>query len=210
MRTSLAQVFTHTGEGLVLRGGRAIIDRITRSPHLSEKAAFQLMKNALALYEKQMRQLPTRLVVHKSSRYWPEELSGFMKAAKEIELVDFVAIHNRGIRFMRRRGKYPPLRGTAIQIGENNYILFTKGYIPYFRTYPGLRVPVPLEIVEHYGDSPMKNISEEILALTKMNWNSADFCIREPITLAYSREVGKILAYIPEEVVPRPEYRFYM
>ena len=210
VRTSLAQVFTHTGEGLVLRGGRAIIDRITRSPHLSEKAAFQLMKNALELYEKQMRQLPTRLVVHKSSRYWSEELLSFKKAAKEIELVDFVAIHNRGIRFMRRRGKYPPLRGTVIQTGKNNYILFTKGYIPYFRTYPGLRVPVPLEIVEHYGDSPMKDISEEILALTKMNWNSADFCIREPITLAYSREVGKILAYIPEEVIPRPEYRFYM
>lgn len=43
-----------------------------------------------------------------------------------------------------------------------------------------------------------------------MNWNSADFCISEPITLAYSREVGRILAYAPEEVIPRPEYRFYM
>jgi hypothetical protein len=53
-------------------------------------------------------------------------------------------------------------------------------------------------------------IIEEIFALIKMNWNSADFCIRDPITLACSREVGKILAYVPEEVIPRPEYLFYM
>jgi len=208
--TSMAQVFTHTGEGLVLRGGRAIIDKTTRSPHLSEKNAYQLMTNALELYKNQMRQLPTRLVVHKTSRYWSEELAGFKKAADGINLVDFVTILKRGIRFMRRRGIYPPVRGTVIQIGKGDYILFTKGWTPYHRTYAGLRVPLPLEIVEHHGDAPLETICKEILALTKMNWNSADFCIREPITLAYSREVGKILAYVPEEVIPRPEYRYNM
>jgi len=210
VRTSIAQVFTHTGEGLVLRGGRAIQDEITRTPHLTQTNAFNLMCDVIDLYKKQMHSLPSRIVVHKSSRFWSDELSGFREAAKEIDFLDFVAIENRGIRFMRRYGKYPPLRGTVIQIGEGDYILFTKGYIPYYRTYPGLRVPTPLEIIEHYGDSPMSVICKEILALTKMNWNSADFCIREPITLAYSREVGKILAYVPEEVIPRPEYRFYM
>jgi len=210
MRTSMAQVFTHTGEGLVLRGGRAILDETTRSPHLTEKTAFSLMTDTIELYKNQMGQLPTRLVVHKSSRFWSEEIYGFKQAAKDINLRDFVAILTRGVRFMRKRGIYPPMRGTVIQIGKENYILFTRGWIRYYRTYPGLRVPVPLEIVEHFGDSPLELICQEILALTKMNWNSADFCIREPITLAYSREVGKILAYVPEEVVPRPEYRYYM
>lgn len=210
VRTSMAQVFTHTGEGLVLRGGRAILDETTRSPHLSKESAFNLMTDAIELYENQMGQLPIRLVVHKSSRYWPEEISSFKQAAKGIKLMDFVAILVRGIRFMRRKGIYPPVRGTVIQIGKGNYLLFTRGWIPYYRTYPGLRVPLPLEIVEHHGDSPLEKVCEEIFALTKMNWNSADFCIREPITLAYSREVGKILAYVPEEVIPRPEYRYYM
>jgi len=210
VRSSLAQVFTHTGEGLVLRGGRAIVDKITRSTHLSEKAAYRLLEDALNLYERQMRTRPTRLVIHKSSRFWPDELSGFKKAAEGIELVDLVAIESRGIRFMRRTGKYPPRRGTALRIGENDYILFTKGYIQYFKTYPGLRVPIPIEIIEHHGDTPMKEICKEILALTKMNWNSADFCIREPVTLAYSRRVGEILSYMPEHITPCPEYRFYM
>jgi hypothetical protein len=206
----MAQVFTHTGEGLVLRGGRAIVEETTRSPHLSKKAAFQLMRDIIELYQRQMRQLPMRLVIHKSSRYWPEELSGFNEAAKDVKIKDYVTIQSRGIRFMRKKGIYPPIRGTVIKIGEKNYILFTKGWIPYYKTYPGLRVPVPLEIVEHYGDSPIETICKEIFALTKLNWNSADFCIGEPVTLAYSRQVGRILAYIPEEVIPRPEYRFYM
>lgn len=210
MRTSMAQVFTHTGEGLVLRGGRAVLDETTRSPHLTEKISFNLITDTIELYKNQMGQLPMRLVVHKSSRFWPEEIHGFKQAAKGINLMDFVAILVRGIRFMRKKGKYPPIRGTIVQIGKGDYILFTRGWIPYFQTYPGLRVPVPLEVVEHYGDSPLEVICREIFALTKMNWNSADFCIREPITLAYSREVGKILAYVPQEVIPRPEYRYYM
>ena len=210
MKSSIAQVFTHTGEGLVLRGSRAIIDEVTGSPHLSERGAYQLMVDVLNEYEKQMRQLPRRLVVHKSSRYKLEELSGFEKAAENIKLKDFVTIETRGIRFMRKKGIYPPVRGTVIQIGVGDYLLFTKGYSHYLETYPGLRVPTPIEIVEHHGDSLLETICTEIFALTKMNWNSADFCIRNPITLEYASEVGKILAYVPEEVIPRPEYRFYM
>lgn len=210
MRTSMAQVFTHTGEGLVLRGGRAIRDIVTKATHLPYEGAYTLMSDAIDLYNKQMHQLPTRLVVHKSSRFWPEEISGFKEAATKIRTVDLVAIDDRGIRFTRETGQYPPLRGTVVQIGKGDYILFTKGYVPLLGTYPGHRVPAPLEIVEHQGDTPIHIISKEILSLSKMNWNSADFCVREPITLAYSREVGKILAYVPEEVIPRPEYRYYM
>ncbi|MCK4477604.1 hypothetical protein KAU88_03625 [Candidatus Bathyarchaeota archaeon] len=210
MRTSIAQIFTHTGEGLVLRGDRALIDPYNKSPYLSEKSAYQLMTDVLKEYKRQMRQLPRRLVVHKSSRYRSGELSGLKEAAKDVPLKDFLTILSRDIRFLRSEGIYPPLRGTIIELGQTNYLLYTKGWIPFYGTYPGLRVPTPLEVVEHYGDSPRKKLCEEILALTKMNWNSADFCIREPITLAYAREVGLILAYVPEEVIPRPEYLYYM
>lgn len=213
VRTSVAQVFTHTGEGLVLKGGRAIIDENNKSPYLSKEAAFKLMNDILQVYKNQMHVLPTRLVVHKSSRYRPEELTAFNEASKDVGLKDFITVLTRGIRFMRQKGalpKYPPLRGTAVKVATDDWVFFTKGWIPFFETYPGLRVPTPIEVVEHHGDSPLKVIFEEILALTKMNWNSADFCIREPITLAYSREVGKILAYVPEEVNARPEYLYYM
>jgi hypothetical protein len=210
MKTSVAQVFTHTGEGLVLKGNRAEIDATTGSPHLTEDGARQLLMSALEVYQNQMRQLPRRIVIHKTSRFKPEEIRGFESAGGNIQLKDFVAIETRGIKFMRKKGIYPPLRGTVVQLGASDYILYTKGYSRYLDTYPGLRVPTPLEIVEHIGDASMETICREIFSLTKMNWNSADFCIRNPITLEYASEVGRILAYVPEEVIPRPEYRFYM
>ena len=211
LRTSLAQVFTHTGAGLVLRGQRIEWDpRRSKTPHLTEDTAFTLLTDALELYKRQMnQQLPQRLALHKSSQFWKEELEGFRRACGRISQVDFVAFGQRGVRFLRR-GSYPPLRGTTIELSSRNYLIYTKGYVPFYATYPGLRIPSPLEVLEHIGDSDMTTICKEILALTKMNWNNTDYSIREPITLQFSREVGKILSHLSEEVIPRPQYYYYM
>jgi hypothetical protein len=48
------------------------------------------------------------------------------------------------------------------------------------------------------------------MGLTKMNWNTADFASADPMTLAFSDRIGMVLSQIPEEIVPRPQYRFYM
>jgi len=79
-------------------------------------------------------------------------------------------------------------------------------------TYPGPYVPEPLEIVEHFGDSSIQKISREILALTKLNWNSATFSCGFPMTLFFAREVGKILSEIPDgqEHYIQPSYRYYI
>ena len=210
MRTSLAQIFTYTGEGLVLRGDEFEWDtEKDRSPHLTEDAATELLKEAISMYTKQMTQSPTRVVVHKSSRYWEDEKKGFEKALEGITYYDLITIGNRGIRFFRY-GQYPPLRGTVIKIGQKNYVVYTKGYIPYLRTYPGPHIPSPLEVLEHHGDSPPQKILTEILALSKMNWNSADFGLAKPITILFSERVGSVMGSMPKDVEPKHEYRFYM
>ena len=210
MRTSLAQIFTYTGEGLVLRGDEFEWNtEKDKTPHLTEEAAKGLLKKAISMYSKQMNQPPNRVVVHKSSRYWPDEKTGFEKALEGIPFHDLITIGSRGIRFFRY-GQYPPLRGTVIKLGKKNYVLYTRGYIPYLRTYPGGHIPVPLEILEHHGDSPHETILAEILALSKMNWNSADFGLAKPITLLFSKRVGEVMASLPKDVEPKHEYRFYM
>lgn len=210
MRTSMAQIFTYTGEGLVLRGERFLWDtEQERSPHLEECSAEALLRKAIELYSKRMLQPPQRVVVHKSSRYWEGEKTGFKRALVGIPEHDLVAFGDRGIRFFRY-GQFPPLRGTVIQTGEKNYLLYTRGYIPYLRTYPGARVPWPLDIIEHFGDSPARVVLSEILALSKMNWNSAEFSIARPITLLFSERVGEVMASLPDDVTPRHEYLFYM
>jgi hypothetical protein len=210
MRTGLAQAFTHGGDGFVLRGKPfEWDDAVSRSPHLSRTDARDLMRDVLGVYDRHRHGKPERIVVHKSSRFWPEELAGFKEAIQGIAYYDLVAIQKRGIQFLRQ-GDYPPLRGTWVRFDDQDYLLYTQGYVPYLRTYPGMRSPQPQEIVEHHGTSPMDMVLREILALTKLNWNSADFSVSEPITLAFSRRVGEILAEMPATVKPQEEYRFYM
>lgn len=212
MRTSMAQTFTAAGDGHVLRGNSFewSDSKNGRSPHLNYKSAASLMQNVLDLYKRQNKgSLPNRIVIHKSSRYWDEELKGFQDSCKQIPRADFVAIGYRKIQFYRL-GDYPPLRGTFIKFSDNELLLYTVGYVPFLRSYPGARVPQPLEIVEHHGDTPWNVILQEILALTKMNWNTTYFACKEPITLAFSHRVGQVLAELPQDMPLRPEYRYYM
>lgn len=210
MRTSVAQAFTAAGDGYVLRGNSFEWDEPGRSPHLDQRSAAALMRDVLDLYQRQCRgSLPSRVVVHKTSRYWDEELDGFRDACQHVPRTDLVALGWRHIQFYRT-GDYPPLRGTYIKFSESDLLLYTTGYIPYLRTYPGPRVPQPIEVLEHYGDSPWDVVLQEILGLTKMNWNSADFACSNPITTAFSQGVGRILAELPPSLPLRPEYRFYM
>ncbi len=212
MRTSLAQVFTHTGDGLVLRGRSFPWSRSQgRSPHLPESHARELMQDVVDLYTKHTGgQPPMRLVVHKSSRFDEAERRGFQQVIEgRVPVRDFVAMEKRGIQLFRQ-GTHPPLRNTWVRLADGDFLLYTRGYVPFLRIYPGMRVPRPLELIEHIGDSPSDQMMQEILGLTKMNWNSADFACEEPITLAYSRKVGEILALIPRSEPVREEYRYYM
>lgn len=212
IRTSMAQAFTAAGDGYVLRGNSFEWDegRHGKSPHLDKQVAASLVRDVIELYRRQNRgSLPTRIVIHKSSRFWEEELAGFEEACELVPRRDLVALGSRGLQFYRK-GDYPPLRGTYVKFSESDFLLYTAGYIPFLRTYPGARVPQPLEVLEHIGDSPWDTVLRELLALTKMNWNTADFACSDPITTAFSRRVGQVLAEVPPNTRIRPEYRFYM
>lgn len=211
MRTSMAQTFTAAGDGYVLRGNTfEWNESLGKSPHLDQNSAHTLIQRVLDLYKSQNRgRLPGRIVVHKSSKFWDEELKGFKSACELVPRKDFVAFGRRGIQFYRP-GDYPPVRGTYIKFSNDNFLLYTVGYTPFLKSYNGPRVPMPLEVVQYIGDSPWLTMLTEVLALTKMNWNTADFACAQPITTAFSQKVGLILAELPEDYPVRSEYRFYM
>ncbi|VVB64401.1 Uncharacterised protein [uncultured archaeon] len=209
MQTSMAQVFTHNGEGLVLRGNEVYIDEKTKEPHLSEKQAQELMDAALQMYNRKAGRTPSRAVIHKSTLFTKAEKDGFSKAIGDLKR-DFVTIsrRNREIRFMRM-GSYPVLRGTLISLTEDEHILFTAGYIPRLRTYPGHRIPSPLMII-HDGDTEIVEVCREILGLTKLNWNTTAFSTDLPITLKFSDRVGRILSEHDSSSPLQNHYKFYM
>lgn len=210
--TSIAQIFG-AGEGIVIKGDRAVIDksRGDSSPHLLKDGALSLMQRAIETYTIQHNGPPTRVVVHKSSRYWPEELEGLKEGLGTIGRHDFLSISDPETRFLRL-GSKPVIRGTAIKLASRHYLLFTNGYIPFLRIYPSKRIPCPLEITEHHGDSTAKQVCEEIMALTKLNWNSCSFGSHYPITLRFARDVGRVIAELPSDgsVTYKSKYKYYM
>jgi hypothetical protein len=56
----------------------------------------------------------------------------------------------------------------------------------------------------------MTQIAQEILALTKLDWNTTMVAGKEPITTAFAEDVGEILREVPLNVQARTSYRFYM
>ena len=209
-RTCLAQAFSESGEGLVLRGERVTWDKERdKKPHLNAKDAESILRKVIDLYKTHFNGPPHRVVVHKTSRYWPEELQGFKAALGDIHSYDFLALERRGIRFLRL-GTHPPVRGTVIELGRRNYLVYTRGYIPFLRMYPGMRIPNPLEVVEHFGDSSAEKVCTEILALTKLNWNTCAFASADPVTIAFSKQVATIIKELPEGVELLTKYRYYM
>ena len=157
-----------------------------------------------------MGQKPSRVVIHKSSRFWDPEKEGFAGALKEeayLTTTSYRSTTPSEIRLLRA-GKYPVLRGTHFTLGEIHF-LYTNGFIPAYNTYPHGHVPSPLQVADHIGDSDIRDVLREILVLTKMNWNSADFAISKPITLRFSQLVGDILKEIPADREPLPQFKFY-
>ena len=213
--TSLAQVFSGHGEGLVMRGGKAVKER-GKSPYMDRETARRLVNDALGLYgSHHLGGKARRLVVHKTSPFTPEEVDGIELALDEGMRLDLLSMtQGSDLRFLRP-GVNPPLRGTYIKLSDHETLLFTVGYVPEFRDYPGFKNPEPILIRHERGDSTRETICEEIMALTKLNWNSCSYGAKHPITMLFAEAVGSIMGeYL---AIPEPErghlqtkYRFFM
>lgn len=210
-QTSVTQIFNEHGKGVILRGAEVELKKGDLEPHLSENQAFELMNTALVEYYEALKIFPQRLVIHKSSNFSEGEINGFKKAISQhnINSLDLVTIMSSPIRIYRDH-TYPPLRGTMCAIDSNNYVLYTRGFVNYFETYPGSYVPDPLLIRLYSHDESPELICKEILGLTKMNWNNTQFDRKYPITIECSRKVGDILKYLDKDDVPQLKYSFYM
>jgi hypothetical protein len=210
MRASIAQAFNEHGDGLVLRGQKFKWDEeLGKSPHLSQSLGTQLVTEVLQRYQIECKQKPRRVVIYKSSRFEPDEREGFKTALAEVSEYDLVTVGTSGNFRLFRSGEYPPLRGTVMNVGNNNF-LYTTGYVPEISKYPHGHVPAPLRIVDHYGDTSNNQLLKELFILTKMNWNTANVDGAFPITLQFARLVGEILKEFPENETPNPKYIYYM
>lgn len=213
LHASLAQVFDERGEGHVLRGGEFEWHptREHRQPSLPREEADALLRQALAMHAEQTGQPAQRVVVHKRARFTMEEVEGCMAAILDsgARYSDFLACLRTDFQLFRE-GIYPPLRGTFATVDASHAYLYTVGFVPTLGTYDGPHVPRALELHRMRGDSPIERLAQEVLALSRVDWNTTDFAVGMPITLNFADRVGEILTEFPADRTPESAYRFYM
>jgi hypothetical protein len=97
-----------------------------------------------------------------------------------------------------------------LSLDERNCVLYTRGSVSFFETYPGLYVPGPLLIRSELTQETQRGLAREILALTKMNWNNTQFDGAAPVTLRAAHQVKEVLRFCDAATVIEPHYSFYM
>jgi hypothetical protein len=209
--TSVAQVFNERGEGVIVKGAQAQLNKDDRQPHLSKEDAHSLLRSAIEVYRKEHRTSPARLVVHKTSKMTEGEVEGFRGAADEhnIDVVELANVR-RSLTRLFRAGTYPPLRGTFLKLQDTTGLLYLRGSVQFFETYPGMYVPRPFEFSVARTETTIEQLAREMLSLSKLNWNNTQFDGGEPITVRAARRVGDILKCVTNGGAMQPSFRFYM
>lgn len=212
VHTSVAHLFNERGEGVVVRGGPAATTKDDKRPFLPEEDAHELLSSALIAYRAEHGNFPARLVVHKTSRFTDSERAGFKSAseAHQVGQLELIWIHENDVIRLFRPGVHPPLRGTLLNVARDRHVLYTRGSINFYETYPGMYVPDPISIRPVEVHHRPELLAEELLALTKLNWNHSQLDGRLPITLRASRKVGDVLRHVTAGSSVARRYHYYM
>ncbi|MEJ7736401.1 MAG: hypothetical protein WKF97_03150 [Chitinophagaceae bacterium] len=78
-------------------------DKQDRKPHLTYVQSNALLKDALTKYKFATGAMPGRLVLHKTSKYYDDELDGFGQAMSALGITeyDIVTVMETDLRFFR-------------------------------------------------------------------------------------------------------------
>jgi len=148
-----------------------------------------------------------RVVIHKTTPFMKEEIIGITQAFEGVD-VELLQIQEhspwRAIRFglqaQKQADNYAVKRGTVIPINKNSFLIWTHGSLKipewtgaynYFKG--GRGIPSPLLVKRFLGQSNGDLLTEEILMLTKMNWNSGDSLYKTlPVTLDFAKVLSRM------------------
>lgn len=207
-----AQMFLDSGDGLVFKGADGSwFNTETQECHLNRTAAKDLIAKAIESYKlKHNGQCPKELFIHGQTRFNGDEWAGFQDAVPSGTKVVAVRIRDEHSFKLFSRQNTPVLRGTAFISDPNRAYLWTKGWTPRLRTYPGMEVPNPLIIEICRGNADIEIVLKDVLALTKLNYNTCRFGDGKPITLKFADAIGEVLITRPVKDAPPLPFMYYI
>lgn len=223
-----SQIFDGNGNGL-----RFLLQPIEKpvligkNPFMSKDDAFRLVTNIRNTYHKIDPVIGLKkLVLHKTTHYTREEIDGICNALEGIDNIELLQIQQfsnwRAIKLKKNHstGKhefdgFPIDRGTIIQLDEFSFLLWTHGLVqsnelikPYYQGKRG--IPTPLLIKRFRGTDPIETVANDILKLTKMNWNGAELYKTMPVTIDFSKRLSVMGKQLEELGNKAYDFRFFI
>jgi argonaute-like protein implicated in RNA metabolism and viral defense len=225
-----SQLFDSTGTGI-----RLLLRKIDepgfwgRNPYMKNDEARSIMS---ALRDQYYKCDPTnqlkRIVIHKTTPFTQDEIKGFTQAFEGIDDIELLQIQEysswRAIRYDTTDYKNNPAgfaihRGTTIPLDDDSFLLWTHGCIQHdelsgsrLNYYKGGRgIPTPLLVKRFYGKAAGDVLVNEILMLSKMNWNSGDSLYKQlPVTLDFAKVLSR-MSKQDEAIYNKPyDFRYFM
>ena len=201
---------------------------IQENPFMRNEDACRLMLNLKQLYDDSVPMYDLkRVVIHKTTFFTEEEMEGIARGLSGIEDIELLQIQEftpwRAIRYnssdMKDVSLFPIQRGTVIQLNLNMFLIWTHGVVQsdelagkngnYYKN--GRGIPAPLLVRRFMGKSDGATLVNEIMMLTKMNWNSGDSLYKVlPVTLDFAKMLSKVAK---QDIVmyDRPyDFRYFM
>jgi hypothetical protein len=207
-----SHLYSSRGEGLQFRLGRLENSIIKgRNPFMSEDDARRTGETIRQLFFDAKMKLPSRVVVHKRTRFTKDEQRGLCQGLEGVKNVELVEINiDESLRYLSSKRSttglevdtFPVPRGTTIVLGGHAALLWVHGSAPNiknpkWRYYQGKRrIPAPLSIKRYMGQSDVMQVASEILGLSKMNWNHFDYYSQMPATLESANAIARVGPYL--------------
>lgn len=226
-----SHIYNSDGIGLKYRLSNIKENEVTfdnkRNPYLSYNEAYKFGMNICELFYESMQNLPKRVVVHKRTDFRKEENDGIIDSLKNagVKNIDLVSINiekdQKYISTIVKNGKtiidmFPINRGTCIIINEKQFLLWVHGIVPSIRNpkyryyQGGNSIPAPLLITHQYGQGDIITLANEILGLTKMNWNSFNMYTKMPATIDSSNQIATIGGLFSDFDKTTYDYRYFI
>lgn len=221
-----SHLYNAQGEGLQFRLSKVENPiMVSRNPHMSYEDARRVSETIRQLFFESQFRLPSRVVIHKQTRFLSEEKNGLLDGLSGIESVDLLEINiDSALRYvssvLKQDGNFdednfPVRRGSVVQLDNRKALVWCHGVtdavIRGWRYYQGKRhIPAPLLLQRHAGSTSLESLAAEILGLSKMDWNSADMYSKLPATIDSSRQIARIGTMLQRFGYSSYDYRLFM
>jgi hypothetical protein len=209
-----AQMFLSEGDGVVFRGANGPWKTGDYEYHLKPEAARNLIGKVLDTYKELHGSPPKELFIHGQASFSEEEWRAFEQATpRETNIVGVRIKTTGGETKLFRDCDYPVMRGTALILDERNANLWTSGYVPQLDTYIGPETPNPLFITllrSKQALPKLETILTDIMALTKINYNSCNYNDGLPVTVRFANMVGDVLTLGSAKGADRQPFKYYV